>query len=102
MGNSVNPGARDPDAQVGPDACITEIRDYPKDNILPNEHVCTERFVCVAKGYKLVEGDLYQCGANDVLMQCIIRQDGYELLVGIHGGECSNHASSRTLVGKAF
>jgi hypothetical protein len=27
---------------------------------------------------------------------------GCELLAEVHGGECSNHASSRTLVGKAF
>ena len=27
---------------------------------------------------------------------------GKELLVDIHGGDCGNHSSSRTLVGKAF
>jgi hypothetical protein len=50
----------------------------------------------------LVEGDLYRCGANSVLIQCITQEDGYELLTEIHGGECGNHASSRTLVGKVF
>jgi hypothetical protein len=50
----------------------------------------------------LVEGDLYRRGANDVLMWCKNQEDGYELLVEIHEGECSNHASSRTLVSKAF
>jgi hypothetical protein len=34
MGNSVNPCTQDPDAQVGSDAWITEMRDYLKDNIL--------------------------------------------------------------------
>jgi hypothetical protein len=56
----------------------------------------------VAKRYTLVEGDLYRGDANDILMRCITQEDGYELLTEIHGGECSNHASSRTLVGKAF
>jgi hypothetical protein len=56
----------------------------------------------VAKRYTLVEGDLYRRGTNDVLMRCITQEDSYELLVEIHEGECCNHASSRTLVGKAF
>jgi hypothetical protein len=56
----------------------------------------------VAKRYTLVEGDLYRCGTNDVLMRYITWEDGCELLAEIHGGKCSNHASSYTLVGKAF
>jgi hypothetical protein len=50
----------------------------------------------------LVEGDLYRCGTNDVLMRCIIQEDGYELLVQIHEGEWGNHTSSRMLVSKVF
>jgi hypothetical protein len=81
---------------------ITEIWDYLKDNILPDEHVSTERIVHVAKRYTLIEGDLYWHGTNGFLMWCVTWEDGCELLIEIHGGECSNHASSHTLVGKAF
>jgi hypothetical protein len=35
-------------------------------------------------------------------MWCKTQEDGCELLIEIHGGECGNHASSRMLVGKAF
>jgi transposase InsO family protein len=35
-------------------------------------------------------------------MWCITRDDDCKLPAEIHGGECGNHASSRTLVGKAF
>jgi hypothetical protein len=38
----VNLGMQDPDAQANLDAWITEIWDYLKDNILPDEHVSTE------------------------------------------------------------
>jgi hypothetical protein len=82
--DSVNPSVQDPDAQASPVAWITEIRDYLKDNILPDEHVSVERIIRVAKRYILVEGDLYRCGANDVLMRCITREDGCELLIEIH------------------
>jgi hypothetical protein len=68
IGDSVHAGAQDPDAQAGPDAWITKIQDYLKDNILPDEYVSTEWIVHVAKRYTLVEGDLYWHGSNGVLM----------------------------------
>jgi hypothetical protein len=42
MGDSMNPDAKDPDAQVNLDAWITKIWDYLKDNILPGEHIFAE------------------------------------------------------------
>jgi hypothetical protein len=98
----MNPSAQDSYAQISPDAWITEIQDYLKDNVLPDEHVSAEQIIHVAKRYTLVEADLYRRGTNGILMWCITREDGCELLVEIHGGEYDNHASSRTLVGKAF
>jgi hypothetical protein len=58
--------------------------------------------VQLAKRYMVVEGDLYRRGANGILMRCITQEEGCELLVEIHGGECGSHSSSRTLVGNAF
>jgi hypothetical protein len=98
-GDFVHCNAQDPEAQVGPDICITEIQTYLKDNILPDDHASTERIVHMAKRYTLVEGDLYQCGTNGILMWCITWEEGCELLIEVHGGECNNHASSHTLVG---
>jgi hypothetical protein len=40
--------------------------------------------------------------SNGVLMKCILRYEGLQLLQEIHGGECDNHAASANLVGKAF
>ena len=91
-----------PPAQGAPDAWISEIRDYLKDNILPDDDASAERIVGLAKRYAVVEGDLYRRGANGILMQCISQGEGCELLVEIPGGECGSHSSSRTLVGKAF
>ena len=63
-----------PPAQEAPDAWISEIRGYLKDNILPNDDVSAERIVRLAKRYAVVEGDLYRRGANGVLMWCISRE----------------------------
>jgi hypothetical protein len=91
-----------PVSQSGPDAWISEIWDYLKENILPEDHVSAERIVRLAKRYAVVEGDLYHRGANGILMRCITQEEGHELLAEIHKGECGSHSSSRTLVGKAF
>jgi hypothetical protein len=91
-----------PVSQSGPDAWISEIRDYLKENILPEDHVFTERIVRLAKRYAVVEGDLYRHGANGIHMRCITQEEGHELLAEIHGGECGSHSSSHMLVGKAF
>jgi hypothetical protein len=102
LGGFTNPLAPQPTTQSGPDAWISKIRDYLKDNILPKDHVSAERIVRLAKRYTMVEGGLYRRGANGILMRCITQEEGRELLTEIHGGECGSHSSSRTLVGKAF
>ena len=75
-----------PVVQGSPDAWISEIQDYLKDNILPEDHVSAERIVRLAKRYAVVEGDLYHRGANGILMLCISREEDCELLAEIHGG----------------
>jgi hypothetical protein len=101
-GGPASPLAPLPVSQSGPNVWISEIWDYLKENILPEDHVSAERIVWLAKRYAVVEGDLYRRGANGILMWCITEEEGHELLAEIHGGECGSHSSSRTLVGKAF
>ncbi|XP_025791811.1 uncharacterized protein LOC112872992 [Panicum hallii] len=60
-----------PNSQGGPNAWISEIRDYLKDNILPEDHASAERIVRLAKRYAVIEGDVYRRGANGMLMRCI-------------------------------
>jgi ribonuclease HI len=91
-----------PNCQGGPDAWISEIRDYLKDNFIPKDQASAERIVRLAKRYAVVEGDLYRRGANGILMRCITQEEGCDLLVEIHGGECGSHSASCTLVGNAF
>ena len=50
----------------------------------------------------LVEGALYRRAANGILLKCISREQGVELIADAHHGECGAHSASRTLVGKAF
>jgi hypothetical protein len=62
-----------------------------------------ERLMHRSKQYLLVDGVLMPKNAKEaVLMKCITREAGIHILHEIHGGTCSNHAASQTLVGKAF
>jgi hypothetical protein len=48
-GGPASPLAPQPISQSGPDAWISEIWDYLKENILPEDHVSAERIVRLAK-----------------------------------------------------
>nr|CAH66523.1 H0502B11.3 [Oryza sativa] len=75
---------------------------YLADKALPEDREGSERVRRISKRYVLVEGTLYRRAANGVLLKCIPREQGVELLADIHEGECGAHSASRTLVGKAF
>ena len=56
-----------------------------------------------SKQYLLIHGKLWRKNTKEeILMKCIIQEDGERLLDKIHSGSYGNHAASRTLVGKAF
>jgi uncharacterized protein YlaN (UPF0358 family) len=62
-----------------------------------------ERISCRVKDYDLVGDQLYKRGTSfDVLMKCVSREEGKEILEDTHKEICGNHSSSRTLVGKVF
>jgi Fe-S cluster biosynthesis and repair protein YggX len=62
-----------------------------------------EQLIHRARSYVLVNNKLYKRGATSgVLMKCVPREVGKDILEEIHKGVWSNHASSRTLVSKAF
>jgi hypothetical protein len=80
--------------------------DFIRDQTLPPgvDARSTEaaRVMHRSKGFILVDSKLYRRGARSgVLMKCVIKEDGHDILREIHEGVCGNHATSRTLVGKA-
>jgi hypothetical protein len=55
-----------------------------------------------SKAFTIIQGELYKRSTTGVLQRCIAPEDGVALLWDIHVGTCGHHASSRTLVAKAF
>jgi hypothetical protein len=77
--------------------------DYIHEQKVPSNKNLAEQLVRRAKSYVLVRDKLYSRGATSgVLMKCVPREEGKDILEEIHKGVCGNHASSRTLVSKAF
>jgi hypothetical protein len=81
--------------------------DFIRDQSLPAgmDAKSTEagRVMRRSKGFILVDNKLYRRGARSgVLMKCVTREDGYNILREVHEGVCGNHAASRMLVGKAY
>jgi ribonuclease HI len=77
--------------------------DYLSEQKVPSNKNSAEQLVRRAKSYVLVGDKLYKRGASSgVLMKCVPRQEAKDILDEIHKGVCANHASSRTLVSKAF
>jgi hypothetical protein len=79
------------------------IIDYIHEQKVPSDKNKAKQLVRRAKTYVLVGDKIYRQGATSgVLMKCIPRDEGKDILEEIHEGVCGNHASSRTLVSKAF
>jgi transposase InsO family protein len=81
---------------------MTDIRAYLDNNTLPKDRAEAEKLARISKRYVLVEGTLYRRAANGMLLKCISREQGVELIADTHEGECGAHPASRTLVGKTF
>jgi hypothetical protein len=77
--------------------------DYIREQKVPSDKNLAEQLIRRAKSYILVGDKLYRRGASSrVLMKCVPSEEGKGILEEIHEGICGNHASSRTLVSKAF
>jgi hypothetical protein len=76
---------------------------YIREQKVPSDKNLAEQLVRRAKSYILVGDKLYERGTSSrVLMKCVPREEGKDILEEIHKGVCGNHASSYTLVSKAF
>jgi Ribonuclease HI len=71
---------------------MTDIQAYLDKNTLPEDRAEAEKLARISKWYILVEGTLYRCAANGILLKCISREQGIELIADAHHGECGAHS----------
>jgi hypothetical protein len=77
--------------------------DYIREQKVPTDKNSADQIIRRAKSYVLVGDKLFRrVATSGVLMKCVPREEGKDILKEIHKGVCGNHASSRTLVSKVF
>jgi hypothetical protein len=81
---------------------MSPIKTYLDNQSPSDDNAEVERIVHKSIMYHLIDGVLYQQGTNGIMMKCISREEGIELLEDIHKGVCGSHSSWRSIIGKAF
>jgi hypothetical protein len=75
---------------------------YLENHLLLGDNAEVECLAHKSRMYHLIDGILFRRGANGMMMKCISREGGIQLLWDIHSGVCGSHSSWRSTIGKAF
>jgi hypothetical protein len=81
---------------------MSPIKAYMDNQLISYDNAEIERIACKFRMYHLIDGVLYMQGANGMMMRCISKEEGSQLLRNIHSGICGVHSSWRSIVGKIF
>jgi hypothetical protein len=82
---------------------VKPIMDYMLDDKnLPSDETLARQIERRSKAYTIISRQVYKRSVTGVLQRCVSAEEGQEMLVEIHQGECGHHASSRALVAKVF
>jgi ribonuclease HI len=77
--------------------------DFILDQLVSYDKKERECIMRRSANYVVIGSDLYRKAAStSILMKCILRSEGLQLLAEIHSGKCGCHAASTNLVGKAY
>jgi hypothetical protein len=79
-----------------------EIMAYLRGHYEPQDELEKKRLKQSARGYAVVNGELYKSGVSEPCLRCITSKKGVELLKEIHSGLCGAHIGTKALVGKAI
>jgi hypothetical protein len=78
------------------------ISEYLQLGTIPDDKVETRCLARRVKGYLIHDDELYCHNTLGILQWCIPIEEGEALLLDIHKLICGHHASSMSMVGKAF
>jgi ribonuclease HI len=79
-----------------------EIMAYLRGHYEPQDELEEKRLKQRARGYAVVNGEVYKSGVTEPWLRCITSKKGIELLKEIHNGFCGAHIGTRALAGKAI
>jgi hypothetical protein len=79
-----------------------EIMAYLRGHYEPQDKLEEKRLKQRARGYAVVNGELYKSGVTEQWLRCITSEKGVELFKEVHSGFCGAHIGKRALAGKAI
>jgi hypothetical protein len=81
---------------------MSPIRAYLDNQPSSDDNTKVEHITHKSRMYHLIDGVLFRQGVNGMMMKCISREEGIELLEDVHKGVCGSHSSWCSIIGKAF
>jgi hypothetical protein len=72
---------------------MSPIKVYLDNQPISDDNAEIERIARKSKMYHLIDGLLYRQGTNDMMMKCISKVEGSQLLWDIHSRVCGVHSS---------
>jgi hypothetical protein len=78
------------------------IKAYLDNQPISDDNAEIEPIAHKSRMYHLIDGVIYKQGTNGMMMKCISKDEGIQLLQEIHSGVYEAHSSWRSIVGKAF
>jgi hypothetical protein len=79
-----------------------EIMAYLRGHYEPRDELEEKRLKQRARGYAVVNGELYKSGVTEPWLRCITSEKVVEILKKIHSGCCGAHIGTRALAGKTI
>jgi hypothetical protein len=81
---------------------MSPIKAYLDNQLISDDNAEVERIARKSRMYHLIDGVLYRHGVNGMMMKCISKDEGSQLLWDVHSGVYGAHSSWRSIVGKVF
>ena len=75
---------------------------YLSRGVLPDDEIEARKIIRRSKAYTIINNELYKRSVSGAFQRCVSPEEGRKILHEIHSGDCGHHASSRSLVAKAF
>jgi hypothetical protein len=72
---------------------MSHIKAYLDNHPISDDNAEIEHIAHKSRMYHLIDGVLYRQGANGMMMKCISKDEGSQLLRDIHSGICGTHSS---------
>jgi hypothetical protein len=79
-----------------------DIVSFLQGNYSLDDEVYIKMMHARTRPYVIIEGELFKQGVCSLLLKCLSKAEGQELIKEIYLGICRAHIGSRSLIGKVF